>query len=185
MSDWKQSKASRAFTGYVRGTASDPSGTVLHCIANTAIPCNLKEHEKNGKGHVNLTIVGIKNVGWAYAPWKKPKANVKSVRDPSAKCLFEQGEIADSGINRAMLDVKMYAFAREGTFDKGPREDESYSVLKVGHTLHFKIHDFMYEDKSKGESIFPKDVGLIPEFSLVEIIVNAGDLKVDFFSCSF
>lgn len=63
---------------------------MLHCVANTPIPCNAKERERCGKGHVSFTVLGIKNVGWAYAPWKKPKANAKSVKDASAKPLFEQ-----------------------------------------------------------------------------------------------
>jgi len=89
-SDWRAPRSCRAFTGYVRGAQGDPGGTVLHCVANSPIPCNAKEKEAAGKGHVSLTIVGIKNVGWAYAPWKKPKANAKSVKDPNAKPLFEQ-----------------------------------------------------------------------------------------------
>jgi len=88
--DWKEPRSCRAFTGYVRGVNGDPGGTILHCVSNSAIPCNSKDMEKLGKGHVSLTIVGIKNIGWAYAPWKKPKSNTKSVRDPSAKALFEQ-----------------------------------------------------------------------------------------------
>lgn len=88
--DWKEPRSCRAFTGYVRGPSGDPGGTVLHCVTNSGIPCNAKELEKFGKGHVNMTIVAVKNVGWAYAPWKKPKANAKSVKDPNAKPLFEQ-----------------------------------------------------------------------------------------------
>lgn len=74
--------------------------------------------------------------------------------------------------------MKMFSFLREGTFDKGNRDDDTTSVLCVGETIHFKIHDFMYEDRSKGEGMFPKDVSFIPEFSLIEIVVNPGDMKV-------
>ena len=90
LNDWKEPRSCRAFTGYIRGPHGDPGGTVLHCVANSAIPCNSREVERCGKGHVSLTILGIKNIGWAYAPWKKPKASAKSVKDPSAKPLFEQ-----------------------------------------------------------------------------------------------
>lgn len=72
----------------------------------------------------------------------------------------------------------MYSFLREGTFDKGPRDDEANSLLSIGQTIHFKIHDFMYEERGKGESLFPKSLQVIPEYSMVEVVVNPGDLKV-------
>jgi len=84
----------------------------------------------------------------------------------------------EAGGFRVIKNVKMFSFLREGTFDKGHRDDESFSVLSVGVTIHFKIHDFMYEERSKGESMFPKNVSVIPEYSIVEVVVNPGDLKV-------
>jgi len=86
--------------------------------------------------------------------------------------------MADDNGFRVPRRVKMYSFTREGTFEKGAREDAMYAQLAVGCTLHFKIHDFMYEERFKGEGIFPKDVGVIPEYSLVEMVVNPGDMKV-------
>jgi len=95
-----------------------------------------------------------------------------------AEILFLKGAMEESNGFRVIKEVKMFSFQREGTFDKGPRDDEACSVLTVGETIHFKIHDFMFEDRSKGESMFPKDVQVIPEYSVVEVVVSPGDLKV-------
>lgn len=137
----------------------------------------IRDHEKNSKGLRSMTILSIVKEGWCYAPWKKPKGKDKTARSPDAKQLFEiNGGIAEHNGNRAVRSLKVFAFEREGKMDKGMRNDEMNSVIEVGMTLRFKIHDFMYEKKSSNgrENVFPSDLEVIPEMSLVEAMLLPG-----------
>lgn len=135
-----------------------------------------RDHEKNSKGLRSMTILSIAKEGWCYAPWKKPKGKDKTSRSPDAKQLFEIDGIADRNGHRALRALKVFAFEREGKMDKGLRNDELNSVIEVGMTLRFKIHDFMYEKKSSNgrENVFPSNMEFIPEMSLVEVMLLPG-----------
>lgn len=135
-----------------------------------------RDHDKNSKGLRSMTVLTIAKEGWCYAPWKKPKGNTKTVRSPDSKPLFEISDVAEHNGHRAVRSLLVYAFEREGKMDKGARNDEQTSELTVGMTLRFKIHDFMYEKKSSNgrENVFPPDTEVIPEMSLVEVMLLPG-----------
>lgn len=83
----------------------------------------------------------------SFAPWKKPKKGApREPRDPTAKNLFEDPGYAEAQGQRAMKSVRVYSFHKvDGkNADKGPRDDDTTSVIHVGQTIHFQIHDFMY-----------------------------------------
>ena len=65
----------------------------------------------------------------------------------------------------------MYSYPKEGQQAMGPRDDSTSSVISLGQTFHFKLHSFMYESKKNGDSVFPEDIDVIPEGSLVEIMI--------------
>jgi hypothetical protein len=143
------------------------------------LPCRCRrDHDKNEKGFRSLTVVSIPKEGWCYAPYKKPKKGAKSVRDPDARPLFEVSDIADRNGQRAIAALQVYSFKREGKTDKGPRTDEQTAELRVGMTIRFKVQTFMYEKKGGREDsrddVFPPDLDVIPEFSLVEVMVLPG-----------
>ena len=170
--DWIPPRANRAFTGYVsKGQSS--AGTVLHVMNNTKVPCTSEEYKKHGKEHLSVTIVGIKQLGFSYAPWKK---NNKGGKPEGTKKLFDEPVTAVHQNDRVFSACKMYSFPREGKADKGPRADDVCSVVEVGQTLHFSLFDFMYEKKSKGENVFDEADGLIEPFNLLEIIVAPAPL---------
>lgn len=68
--DWASPRTACQFIGHV-ADGIDPPGTILHAITNTAIPCTLQEYNKNPTAHITLTVVGIKQLGYSCAPWKK------------------------------------------------------------------------------------------------------------------
>ena len=145
--DWGHPRSSRAFLGY-SGGGQNPSGTLVDCVCNTRIPCTADALKEFGKAHVSVTVLGVVKLGFAYAPWKKPskKNAAKEPRDPNAKNLFEEPTFADAGGQRVMRSVRVYSFSKpsDGKLaDKGPREDDIFSLITVGQTVHFQIHDFM------------------------------------------
>lgn len=130
-----------------------------------------EEFKKNEKTHVTFTIVGIKQLGYVYAPWKK---NSKGKGRPEgAKKLFDDAQTYVHGHERVYSSCKVYSFEREGKADKGPRNDGLSSEIAVGQTLHFVLHDYMYEKKSKGENVFLESDSVIEPFSMAEVVVNS------------
>jgi hypothetical protein len=127
---------------------------------------------------------------------KKPAKNAKTVKDESAKELFENGEWARNGerdfvssgpgviltilsrpadvtMERVGQSVLMYSFVKDGQA-RGERLDASVSTVAAGQTYRVRLQEFMYEDKKGGSNnVFPTDAGgAIPAFSVVELMLN-------------
>lgn len=104
---------------------------------------------------------------------KKPAKNAKTVKDENAKELFESGEWArnDVTMERVGQSVKMFSFTKDGQA-KGERQDSMVSVIAAGQTCRVRLQDFMFEDKKGGVNVFPSELGSIPAFSVVEIMIN-------------
>ena len=87
-----------------------------------------------GKTRFTLTVIGIDTIGWAYAPYKKPAANKKVVKDPNARKLFEVvfgGGKADK-IDR-VTGVKMYSFKKaKSNFDRDDIDICVSSEIAIG-----------------------------------------------------
>jgi hypothetical protein len=140
-------------------------------MTNTSIPCT-KERLGAEKGHVSVTVIGIKKVGWGYAPWKKSAKGGKTSHG-AVQNLFEDPKRLEKNKEYVFQSIKMYSFPREGKADKGPRCDDICTTIEVGQTLHFSLQDFMYEAKPKTErNTFPSEVDSIPAFRLVEMVIE-------------
>lgn len=113
--------------------------------------------------------MGIRKLGYSAAPWKKNSKAGKP--DVAPKKLFDDGQMTELDRDHVITSVKAYSFTREGKADKGPRSDDLCSVVAVGQTLHFTLHDFLYEKKSKGENVFPEGIHVIEPFSMVELTI--------------
>ena len=175
--DWSEPRSARAFTGFNRGTPQQPNGTILHCFTSSKIPCTEETFAKFGKAHVLVNVLGIRQLGWSYAPWKKQtKLGGAKTADVPTKKLFEEDEYVDDRGSRIIKSCRMYSYPKEGQQAMGPRDDATFSVLSVGQTYHFKLQPFMYESKKSGDNVFPEDVDFIPEGSLVEIMIKPGHL---------
>lgn len=94
--------------------------------------------------------------------------------------MFEVSDVAERNGQRAIAALQVYSFKREGKQDKGPRNDEQTAEIRVGMTIRFKVHSFMYEKKNgrdeqaARDDTFPPDLDVLPEFSLVEVTVLPG-----------
>ena len=139
-----------------------------------------RDHDKNEKGLRSFTVVAIPKEGWCYAPYKKPKKGAKAERSADTRPLFEVCDVAERNGQRAIAALQVYSFTREGHFDKGPRVDGQHAEIRVGMTIRFKVHPFMYEqkggrgDQAPRDDTFPPELDVIPEFSLVEVTVLPG-----------
>jgi len=76
----------------------------------------------------------------------------------------------------------MYSFTKEGQNSKGERS-ENFSLVTAGQTFRVALKEFMYESKKKGDKkegdrksldndVFPLDIDVIPQYSVVEIMLN-------------
>ena len=75
---------------------------MLHCFTSSKIPCNEESFAKLGKAHVLVNVIGIKQLGWSYAPWKKQTKLAAPKADVPTKKLFEENEYADDRGNRVI-----------------------------------------------------------------------------------
>lgn len=179
--DWQPPRSARAMTGIATKSEAVPwsaSGVTVHCVTNCGIHCRKEDMEKN-KGHVSVTVVAIKEVGWGYAPWKKPKnPSIKIPKDPNARPLAEVADETFVDGQRVILAARFFLFPREGKTDKGPRDDSSVFTLTVGMTVHFGIQSFMFDD-NKAHGVFPASPAYIPPFTLVEIAFGSNALPLE------
>ncbi len=75
---------------------------------------------------------------------KSTSKNAKTVRDDSAKELFEHGEWArdETTMERVGKSVLMYSFIKDGQA-KGERVDTSISTVCSGQTFRVRLQNFM------------------------------------------
>lgn len=108
------------------------------------------------------------------------KRGSASVADEERKELFELGEWAKNDVTceRVMRSVLVYSFVKDGQ-SRGERVDDKISVISSGQTLRTILHDFHYEEKKGGApaGVFPTGVDVIPPFTVIEVIVTAGNTK--------
>ncbi len=123
--DWKYPRTAKGFTG---NDKRNVSYLVLRCVTNTRIPCNAHEFSIMGKTRFTLTVLSVSNLGWAYAPYKKPSGNKKVPKDPNAKDLFE---IIRSGDR--VTGVRMFSFKKaKNNFDRDEHDSSISSEISIG-----------------------------------------------------
>lgn len=103
---------------------------------------------------------------------RQTKSSKPQPRDESAKPLFEMNTWArdDHSMDRVGSSVHMYTFVKDGQ-SKGERCPE-HCCISSGQTFRVALKDFMFEEKVKGESVFPSNVEVIEPFSAVEIMIS-------------
>lgn len=169
--DWKYPRTAK---GFIAGQDKSMTSTVLRCVTNTEIPCTAQEAMLRGdKLRFSVTVLEVSQVGFAYAPYKRATGNKKVQRDPNAKPLFELTRRSSEGqAGEFVGGVKMFSFKKANSnFDRGEFDASKETVIHKGSVLSFFIHQFMYEAKDKGQSLFPhdNDISVIPEFTVVDL----------------
>jgi hypothetical protein len=126
--DWKYPRTAKGFTGSDQKSASC---TVLRCVTNTRIPCTAQEFTSMGKTRFTLTVLGVGNIGWAYAPYKKPAGNKRVPKDPNARPLFEIVRNGDR-----VTGIKMFSFKKaKSNFDRDEHDSSIQAEINIGQVI--------------------------------------------------
>lgn len=79
-------------------------------------------------------------------------------------------------MDRVGKSVLMYSFLKEGNGSRGERVDDKISCVSSGCTIKVTLNDFLFEEKKSvgdaSRNVFPKDLDVIPAFSVIEVAVN-------------
>jgi len=125
------------------------------------------------------TVVSIPYVGFSQVPWKARKPNKAASNKgetPKTKPLYVACDYATDGATRerTIRTMSLYSFKKISAQEKGERNDGMVSLVSVGDTLLFHCSEYHFETKAKAEDeCFPRELSVIPEFSMVAITVKA------------
>ena len=84
-----------------------------------------------GKTRFTMTVLGVGNLGWAFAPFKKQTGSKKLPKDPNAKSLFE---VVRSG--ETVTGVKMFSFKKaKSNFDRDEIDQSIQAEISIGQVI--------------------------------------------------
>jgi len=164
--DWSRPRYAQQFTGFA--SSQNPTGLVVRMVNHSPIPTTAADQAEMKAKRIVGTILSFPKLGFVSAPYaKKAKAGKEPPAPP--KRLLEP-HTTDMG---EVTSVRVYGFHKvSSNFDKGPRDDDFVSTLRVGQTLTFYLNEFMY-DTSEKKTVFAEGCpGVIPPYSVVELQLN-------------
>ena len=181
--DWAHPRTSHAFTGYVLDpNAPKPAGLVVRFVTHTAIPVTPADMEATNQKRLIGTILGFPKLGFANAPYKKPAKKAHAKRAAAAAeaeplPLLEVISRTGDGQTEA---VRLYNFHKANSnFDKGDRDPESTSELRIGQVLTFYLNEYTFE-----KDVFPAGLaGVIPAFTVVDLVLNPSHNQSKGYGC--
>jgi hypothetical protein len=181
---WSRPRTARAFTGYVvDDTRPKVSGLVVRFVPHTPIPLTLADCEATNQKRIMGTILAFPHLGFAKAPYKKPGKNAPAKRasvdvtQPAPLPLLEV--VSRTGDGQAE-SVRVYNFHKANSnFDKGDRDNESTSELRIGQVLTFFLNEYTFD-----KDVFPAGLsGTIPAFTVVELVLNPSHNQSGGYGC--
>ena len=164
--DWSRPRYAQQFTGFV--SSQNPTGLVVRMVTHGPIPTTAADQAELKAKRIVGTILAFPKLGYVSAPYaKKAKAGKEPPAPP--KRLLEPAT-TDMG---EVTSVKVYGFHKvSSNFDKGPRDDDCVSTLRIGQTLTFYLNEFMY-DTSEKKTVFAEGCpGVIQPYTVVELQLN-------------
>lgn len=163
--DWSRPRTAQQHIGYSQD-GNNPSGLVVRLLTHTLIPTSAAEQAEHKAKRIIGTILSFPKLGYVSAPYsKKAKPGAKDLSNPPKRLL----EPATTNEYGEVTSVRVFGFHKaNSSFDKGVRDDECVSTLRVGQALTFYINEFMWE-----KAVFPEcSNGVIPPYSVVEVQLN-------------
>ena len=164
--DWLNPRTAAQFVGYCQD-GMNPTGLIVRLVTHSPIPTTAADQAELKAKRIVGTILSFPKLGFVSAPYvKKAKAGKDQPVPP--KKLLEAVECAGGEV----ISVDVYGFHKANSnYDKGPRDDECKSRLRIGQTLTFYLNEFMFDTKEK--AVFPEGLtGVIPPYSVVELQLN-------------
>jgi len=166
--DWTRPRTAQQHVAYLQD-GQNPTGLIVRMVTHGPIPTTAADQaELKAKRFVG-TVLSFPKLGYVSAPYsKKAKAGAK---DPSVqpKRLLEAVSTGQFG---EATSVRVFGFHKANSnFDKGARDEEFVSTLRLGQTLTFYLNEFMFDAKEK--AVFPEGCpGVIPPYTVVELQLN-------------
>ena len=170
--DWTPPRTAHAFTGYfVDPAAPKPAGLVVRMVTHTPIPVTAADLEASSQKRIIATILAFPKLGFANAPYKKAGKNAPAKRAPAAPEAppLPLLEVITRTGDGQPESVRVYNFHKANSnFDKGDRDSESTSELRVGQVLTFYLNEYTFEKET-----FPAHLaGAIAPFTVLDVILN-------------
>jgi len=163
--DWSRPRTAQQHIGYVQD-GQNPSGLVVRLLTHSVIPMTANDQVDYKVKRIIGTILSFPKLGYVSAPYsKKAKTGGKDQASPPKRLL----ESASTNEYGEVTSVRVYGFSKvNSNYDKGPRDDDFCSVIKLGQTLNFYLNEFIWE-----KGVFPEgSTGAIPAYSVVEMQLN-------------
>lgn len=166
--DWAPPRTAAQHVGYLQD-GQNPTGLVVRMVTHGPVPTTAADQAELKSKRFVGTILSFPKLGYVSAPYsKKAKAGAKDSSVPPKRLL----EAAGTTPYGEVTSVKVYGFHKvNSNFDKGPRDEEFVSTLRLGQTLTFFLNDFMFDTKEK--AVFSEGCpGVIPPYTVVEVHLN-------------
>lgn len=164
--DWAHPRTAAQHVGYLQD-GNNPTGLIVRMVTHGLIPTTSADQADLKVKRIVGTILSFPKLGFVSAPYSK---KAKSAKDQPGhpKRLLEAAEV----VNGEVVSVDVYGFHKvNSNYDKGPRDDEHRSRLRIGQTLTFYLNEFMFDTKEK--AVFPEGIpGVIPAYTVVEVQLN-------------
>lgn len=165
--DWAHPRSAAQHVGYIQD-GSNPTGLIVRLVTHGPVPTTAADQAEVKAKRLVGTILSFPKLGFISAPYcKKAKAGAKDQQQQPKPLL-----VAASTAAGEVTAVKVYGFSKvNSNYDKGPRDDDYFSTLRLGQTLNFYLNEFVYDTKEK--AVFPEGCpGVIPPYSVVEVQLN-------------
>lgn len=164
--DWAPPRTAAQHIGYLQD-GNNPTGLIVRLVTHGPIPTTAADQAEHKVKRVVGTVLSFPKLGFVSAPYTK-KAKSGKDQPGQPKKLLEAAECAGGEV----VAVDVYGFHKvNSNYDKGPRDDDCKSRLRLGQTLTFYLNEFMFDTKEK--AVFPEGVaGVIPPYTVVEVQLN-------------
>jgi hypothetical protein len=165
-SDWARPRTAAQHVGYLQD-GNNPTGLIVRMVTHGLIPTTAADQADLKVKRFVGTILSFPKLGFVSAPYTK-KAKSGKDQPGHPKRLLEAADV----VGGEVVSVDVYGYNKvNSNYDKGPRDDEHRSRLRVGQTLTFYLNEFMFDTKEK--AVFPEGIpGVIPAYSVVEVQLN-------------
>jgi hypothetical protein len=165
--DWNHPRTAQQHIGYLQD-GQNPMGLIVRLVTHSLIPTTAADQADYKAKRIVGTVLSFPKLGFVSAPYAK-KAKAGKDQPVQPKRLLEPLTVGQYG---EVTSVKVYGFHKANSnYDKGPRDDDFCSTLRLGQTLTFYLNEFMFDTKEK--AVFPEGMtGVIPPYSVIEVQLN-------------
>jgi hypothetical protein len=166
--DWVPPRTAQQHVSYLQD-GQNPTGLIVRMVVHGPIPTTAAEQADLKVKRIVGTVLSFPKLGFVSAPYAK-KAKAGKDQQAQPKRLLEPATTSQYG---EVTSVRVYGFHKvNSNFDKGPRDDDFVSTLRLGQTLTFYLNEFMYDTSEKKTVFAEGSPPVIPAYSVIEMQLN-------------